>query len=57
MQDESILGIVSGATAKVSSIFSSEILPNNGDVYYVENKTPITRSLDQTDLLHLVIEF
>jgi len=57
MQDERILGTVSGATAKVSSIFSSEILPNNGDVYYVENKTPITRSLDQTDLLHLVIEF
>jgi hypothetical protein len=57
MQDENILGTVSGATAKVSSIFSSEILPNNGDVYYIENKTPITRSLDQTDLLHLVIEF
>jgi hypothetical protein len=57
MTDENVIGTRSGATAKVSGILSSEIIPNTGDVYYVENKTPITRSLDQTDVLHLVIEF
>ena len=55
--NENVIGKTSGATAKVVSLLIPEIIPNQGYVYYVENKTPITRSLDQTDNLHLVIEF
>lgn len=55
--DENIIGKTSGATAKVTSLLESEVLQNQGYIYYIENRAPITRSLDQTDNLHLVIEF
>lgn len=54
---EIIIGKTSGATANVSNLIYSEIIQDNGDILYLENKTPITRRLDQTDNLHLVIEF
>ena len=34
-----------------------EITKNEGDILYVENKSPIIRTTEQTDNLHLVIEF
>ena len=54
---ESIIGKISGATAKVSNISYSEVQQDKGEIIYIENRTPITRSTDQTDNLHLVIEF
>jgi len=54
---ESIIGKTSGATALVANTLSSEVLKDSGDIMYIENRTPITRSTDQTDNLHLVIEF
>lgn len=57
LPEETILGKTSGAIAKVSNLLYPELIPNKGDIFYVENKTPITRSIDQTDNLHLVIEF
>jgi len=32
-------------------------MPNKGDLYYIEHRTPVIRSTNQTDNLHLVIEF
>jgi len=54
---ETILGKTSGATAVVANTFISEVSKYSGDVIYVENKSPLTRLIDQTDNLHLVLEF
>ena len=54
---ETIIGKTSGATAIVSNLSYPEVLKNKGDILYIENKSPITRTTEQTDNLHLVIEF
>ena len=54
---ETIIGKTSGATATVSNLTYPEITKNEGDILYVENKSPIIRTTEQTDNLHLVIEF
>jgi len=54
---ENIIGKTSGATAKVGAYLESEVLPDTGEILYVENRYPITRSPDQTENLHLVLEF
>jgi len=54
---ESVIGKISGATAKISNLIYSEIKQDKGEIIYIENRTPITRAIDQTDNLHLVIEF
>jgi hypothetical protein len=55
--DEFIIGKTSGATAKVVSLLQPEVMKNKGDIFYVEHRTPIVRTVNQTDNLHLVIEF
>jgi hypothetical protein len=54
---ESVIGKTSGATALVSGILVSETTPDTGDIIYVENKSPILRSPDQSESLTLVLEF
>ena len=54
---ETIIGKTSGAIATVSNLLYPEIMKNEGDILYIENKSPITRTTEQTDNLHLVIEF
>jgi hypothetical protein len=54
---ETIIGKTSGAIATVSNLLYPEIMKNEGDILYVENKSPIIRTTEQTDNLHLVIEF
>jgi hypothetical protein len=54
---ETIIGKKSGTTAKISNVLYSEIKQDKGEIIYIENRTPITRAIDQTDNLHLVIEF
>ena len=54
---ETIIGKKSGATATVSNLLYPEVIKNKGDILYIENKSPITRTTEQTDNLHLVIEF
>ena len=54
---ETIIGKTSGAIATVSNLTYPEITKNEGDILYVENKSPIIRTTEQTDNLHLVIEF
>ena len=56
-KNERIIGRTSGATATVANVINSEVIPNRGDILYIENRVPITRSQSQTDNLHLVIEF
>lgn len=54
---ETIIGKKSGATAKIANVIYSEVIQDKGEIIYIENRTPITRAIDQTDNLHLVIEF
>lgn len=54
---ESIIGKTSGATARVSTRLDSETTADTGEILYIENRIPITKSPDQSDSLHLVLEF
>lgn len=54
---ESIVGKTSGATAIVANTLLAETMQDTGDILYIENRTPITRTINQTDNLHLVLEF
>lgn len=54
---EYVIGKTSGTTAVVSNLLLSELRQDTGSIIYVENRTPVTRSSNQTDNLHLVIEF
>jgi len=55
--NETVIGKTSGATAVVSNLLYREVLQDTGDIIYLENRTPISRTSAQTDNLHLVIEF
>jgi hypothetical protein len=54
---ELITGQSSGTTGTVLEVIPPEVMHDTGDIIYLENRTPITRSLDQAEILHLVIEF
>lgn len=54
---ESIVGKTSGATAIVANTLLAETTQDTGDILYIENRDPITRTINQTDNLHLVLEF
>ena len=54
---ESVIGRTSGATAIVTQSLLSEVMQDTGEILYLENREPVTRTIDQTDNLHLVIEF
>ena len=54
---ETIIGKTSGATALVANTLPAETTQDTGDILYIENRTPITRTINQTDNLHLVLEF
>jgi hypothetical protein len=54
---ESVIGKTSGATAIVTQSLLSEVMQDTGEIIYLENREPVTRTIDQTDNLHLVIEF
>lgn len=55
--EESVYGVTSGAVGYVANIILPEVKHDSGDIIYLENRTKITRSLDQAEFLHLVIEF
>lgn len=46
-----------GAAARIFSVTKPSINIFTGEVLYIENKSPITRSLDQTESVKLVVEF
>ena len=54
---ELITSSTTGATGVVKQIYNPEVKPYTGDVLYVSNRTSIKRSSDQTENVHLVIEF
>ena len=62
-QSSSATGTPSTSTSTVDSVaFTSgynagEITADEGDIMYVENRSPITRAADQTENVKLIIEF
>jgi hypothetical protein len=54
---EIVVGVTSGATASVVNVEKSRIADDLGELLYIENFSPILRNKDQTESLHLVIEF
>jgi len=54
---ETITGGTSAATATVSGVTSPPLARNYGKILYTENKTPVTRSLDQQESFRITIKF
>lgn len=54
---ETVIGKTSGATGRVANILNAEVISDTGEILYIENRIPITKSLDQSESLHLVLEF
>ena len=54
---ETITGNSSSATGTILTITQPEVLPNTGKVLYAENRSKITRYVDQAENIHVVIEF
>lgn len=54
---EIVTGQGSSATGNVSSVHYPEAIHDSGKVLYVNNRTPIVRRFDQSESIHLVIEF
>jgi len=47
----------STSTYVIASIFAPAIVPNEGNIIYLENRRPIMRSADQSEDVKIVIEF
>lgn len=54
---ELLVGRTSGALGIVTSFNSSEVLPDTGDILYVEHRSSIQRLPDQIENVHLVLDF
>lgn len=54
---EQLIGETSGSSADVVVINHPEVRHDTGSIIFVENRTPIARSIDQAENLHIVIEF
>lgn len=54
---ENVIGKTSGATAKVANLLTAEVSQDTGEILYIENRIPISKTPDQSDSLHLVLEF
>lgn len=54
---ETIEGQLSGATATVNSITLGALKPYTGEIVFVENRTPISRSETQIEDLKMVVRF
>ena len=54
---ENIIGKTSGTTARIVNTLKAETTADTGEILYIENRNPITKSPDQSESLHLVLEF
>ena len=55
--NEQITGSTSGKTATIQPSSNSDLLFYNGDVLYVENRSPITRSTEQIENFKIIMGF
>ena len=52
-----ITGTLSGKTFKAAYKYNGELVPNSGEVLYLENLSPISRNENQTETIKLIVEF
>lgn len=52
-----ITGGTSGSVGRITALTAPEMKPHSGTVIYVDNRRPISRQSDQSESIHIVIEF
>jgi hypothetical protein len=52
-----IIGLTSSATANVVSVLPPDLVIGSGEVLYIENTDPISRSNNQTEVIKIIIKF
>lgn len=52
-----IIGDSSGAIANVSAVLPPDLVVGSGEVLYIENTDPITRSNNQTEVVKIILKF
>ncbi len=52
-----IVGTTSGATATINNLTPSDIVPYSGEILYIENMRPVTRTPTQSETIQLVFSF
>lgn len=57
LENMTLVGLTSGATASVSSVISEEIKKFEGEILYIENRRPVLRAPDQVEDIKCVIEW
>jgi len=55
--DGTIKGLTSNSYFIVSNKYNGELIPDSGEILYLENLNPITRTSNQTEVFKLVLEF
>ena len=50
-------GISSGAVASLSAVTIPDLISGSGEILYVENIIPVSRSNTQSETIKLIIEF
>lgn len=54
---ETVTGGSSGATGTISSIVSPTVRKGSGDILYIQNRSPVTRTPDQEEDMKVIIKF
>ena len=55
---DSAVTLAGGATVTFTDGYANpELQPDSGDIIYIENRKPISRSSDQTEDIKLIVEF
>lgn len=52
-----VVGNVSSAQASIIAQWPGDLVPNSGEVIYIENIEPITRSATQTETFKIIVEY
>jgi len=55
--DGTVKGLTSNSYFIVSNKYNGELIPDSGEILYLENLNPITRKANQTEVVKLVLEF
>ncbi len=56
-QNETITGNTSGATGNIIFTVPGDLLPNSGNILYLENISPSVRTFDQTEDIKLTLQY
>jgi len=52
-----VVTLTDALTPPTPIIYAPELQPQTGDILYLENRTPITRSIEQSEEIKIVVEF